>query len=180
MPLWKAAFPWILLVTFAIIISIPVIQSGLYAFLGPIQKIPVVANKFVDLKLLNQAYFWVLDQHIIAAPLLVKTGEEAKKILSLWVKAGMGPDPRGDGLLCDRLCHGLVRPVGDQRGRGLRPGGECLQHERGDRALARPLLWRCIPAVQPDAGPLRRLRLRQRVVLERHVLRDPEEVHAMS
>jgi lactate permease len=91
MPLWKAAFPWILLVTFAIIISIPVIQSGLYAFLGPIQKIPVVANKIVDLKLLNQAYFWVLISTIIAAPLLVKTGEEAKKILSLWVKRAWAP-----------------------------------------------------------------------------------------
>lgn len=91
MPLWKAAFPWILLVTFAIIISIPVIQSGLYAFLGPIQKIPVVANKIVDLKLLNQAYFWVLISTIIAAPLLVKTGEEAKHILSLWVKRAWAP-----------------------------------------------------------------------------------------
>jgi lactate permease len=91
MPLWKAAFPWILLVTFAIIISIPVIQSGLYNFLGPIQKIPVVANKFVDLKLLNQAYFWVLISTIIAAPLLVKTGEEANKILSLWVKRAWAP-----------------------------------------------------------------------------------------
>ena len=38
MPLWRAAFPWILLVTFAIIISIPVIQTGLYNFLGPIQR----------------------------------------------------------------------------------------------------------------------------------------------
>ncbi len=91
MPLWKAAFPWILLVTFAIVISIPVIQSGLYAFLGPIQKIPVVANKFVDLKLLNQAYFWVLISTIIAAPLLIRSSAEAKHILSLWVKRAWSP-----------------------------------------------------------------------------------------
>ena len=91
MPLWRAAFPWILLVTFAIIISIPVIQTGLYTFLGPIQKIPVVANKFVDLKLLNQAYFWVLVSTIIAAPLLVRSGKEAKHILTLWVKRAWSP-----------------------------------------------------------------------------------------
>lgn len=91
MPLWKAAFPWILLVTFAIIISIPVIQTGLYNFLGPIQKIHVVANKFVDLKLLNQAYFWVLISTIIAAPLLVRSAGEAKQILSLWVKRAWAP-----------------------------------------------------------------------------------------
>jgi lactate permease len=91
MPLWKAAFPWILLVSFAIIISIPVIQTGLYNFLGPIQKIPVVANKLVDLKLLNQAYFWVLISTIIAAPLLIRSGDEAKHILSLWVKRAWSP-----------------------------------------------------------------------------------------
>jgi lactate permease len=91
MPLWKAAFPWILLVSFAIIISIPLIQSGLYNFLGPVQKIPVVANKVVDLKLLNQAYFWVLISTIIAAPILIRSRKEAKAILSLWVKRAWSP-----------------------------------------------------------------------------------------
>lgn len=91
MPLWKAAFPWILLVAFAIIISIPFIQSGLYNFLGPVQKVPVIANKFVDLKLLNQAYFWVLVSTIIAAPLLVRSRSEAEKILSTWVKRAWAP-----------------------------------------------------------------------------------------
>jgi lactate permease len=91
MPLWRAAFPWILLVTFAILISIPFIQSGLYNFLGPIQKIHVVADKFVDLKLLNQAYFWVLISTIIAAPLLVRSRNEAKNILSLWMKRAWCP-----------------------------------------------------------------------------------------
>ena len=91
MPLWKAAFPWILLVAFAIIISIPFIQSGLYNFLGPIQKVPVIANKFVDLKLLNQAYFWVLISTIIAAPLLIRTRIEAEKILTTWVKRAWAP-----------------------------------------------------------------------------------------
>jgi lactate permease len=91
MPLWKAAFPWILLVTFAIIISIPVIQAGLYNFLGPVQKIHVVANKIVDLKLLNQAYFWVFISTVISAPLLIRSGTEAKDILSLWVKRAWAP-----------------------------------------------------------------------------------------
>jgi len=91
MPLWKAAFPWILLVSFAIIISIPVIQSGLYNFLGPVQKIHVIANKFVDLKLLNQAYFWVLISTIIAAPLLIRSRKETADILSLWIKRAWSP-----------------------------------------------------------------------------------------
>ncbi|PKG34001.1 L-lactate permease [Methanoregula sp.] len=91
MPLWKAVFPWILLVSFAIIISIPFIQSGLYAVLGPVQKIPVIADKVIDLKLLNQAYFWVVVSTLISAPLLVRSRNEAKGILSLWVKRAWSP-----------------------------------------------------------------------------------------
>ena len=91
MPLWKAALPWILLVTFAILISIPFIQAGLYNFLGPIQKIHVVANKFVDLKLLNQAYFWVLISTLLAAPVLIRTRDEAAKIVKIWWQRAWSP-----------------------------------------------------------------------------------------
>lgn len=91
MPLWKAVFPWILLVSFAIIISIPLIQSGLYSILGPVQKVPVIADKVIDLKLLNQAYFWVVVSTLISAPLLVRNRTEAKEILSLWVKRAWSP-----------------------------------------------------------------------------------------
>ncbi len=91
MPLWKAAFPWILLVAFAVIISIPVIQAGLYAFLGPVQKVTVIADKVVDLKLLNQAYFWVLVSTVISAPLLVRSRAEASSIVSLWAKRAWSP-----------------------------------------------------------------------------------------
>lgn len=91
MPLWKAAFPWILLVLFAVIISIPIIQSGLYNVLGPVQKVTVVADKIVDLKLLNQAYFWVLVSTIISAPLLIRSRDEAERIVSLWLKRAWSP-----------------------------------------------------------------------------------------
>ena len=91
MPLWKATFPWILLVVFVIIISIPVIQAGLYKFLGPVQIIHVVANKVVDLKLLNQAYFWVVISTILAAPVLIRTRKEAKNILTIWLQRAWCP-----------------------------------------------------------------------------------------
>lgn len=91
MPLWKAAFPWCLLVFFAIIISIPLIQGGLYNILGSAQKIPVVANKVVDLKLLNQAYFWVLISTLISAPVLIRTRSEAKTIVRVWLNRAWSP-----------------------------------------------------------------------------------------
>jgi len=91
MPLWKASFPWLILVIFCIIISIPVIQTGLYTLLGNAQKIHIVANQVVDLKLLTQAYFWVLVSTLIAAPVLIRTTAEAKKIISLWLRRAWSP-----------------------------------------------------------------------------------------
>lgn len=91
MPLWRAALPWLLLVLFAIVISIPIIQGGLYNVLGSSQKIPVVANKFVDLKLLNQAYFWVLVSTLISAPVLIRTRDEAGTIIRLWLARAWSP-----------------------------------------------------------------------------------------
>lgn len=91
LPLWKATLPWILLVCFCIVISIPFIQSGLYSILGPLQKIHVIADKSVDLKLLNQAYFWVFISTIIAAPVLVKTRAEARTIISVWMRRAWAP-----------------------------------------------------------------------------------------
>ena len=76
MPLWKAVLPWALLVVLVIFISIPQIQSGLYNILGNAQKITVVANKAVDLKLMNQAYFWVVVSTLIAAPFLIRSRAE--------------------------------------------------------------------------------------------------------
>jgi lactate permease len=76
---------------FCIVISIPIIQSGLYAMLGDLQKIPIVANKVVDLKLLNQAYFWVMVSTIISAPVLIKKPGETKKILKIWVRRAWSP-----------------------------------------------------------------------------------------
>ena len=91
MPLWKATLPWMLLVVFCIVISIPIIQSGLYGILGPLQKIHIVANKFVDLKLLNQAYFWVMISTILVAPVLIKTKEEAHRVLTTWMRRAWPP-----------------------------------------------------------------------------------------
>ncbi len=91
LPLWKAALPWILLVIFIVIISIPAVQTGLYNLLGDLQKIPIIGNKSVDIKLLNQAYFWVLVSTLIAAPFLIRRKEDGKKIVSLWLRRAWSP-----------------------------------------------------------------------------------------
>jgi lactate permease len=91
MPLWKAALPWILLVVLVIIISIPQIQAGLYNILGNAQKITVVANKAVDLKLMNQAYFWVVISTLIAAPFMIRSRAEGLNITKIWLKRAWSP-----------------------------------------------------------------------------------------
>jgi len=83
--------PWTLLVIFCILVSIPVIQSGLYNLIGPLQNIKLFANKSIDLKLLNQAYIWVLISTILVIPLFIKTKEEAIKVAAVWIKRAWSP-----------------------------------------------------------------------------------------
>ena len=91
MPLWKAALPWLVLVIFCIVISIPVIKSGLPSILGNMQKIPVLADQIVNLNLLSQAYFWVLISTLITAPILIRSKDEVGKITKLWLKRAWSP-----------------------------------------------------------------------------------------
>ncbi|MFZ0005048.1 L-lactate permease [Methanoregula sp.] len=91
MPLWKASLPWLALVIFCIIISIPVIQGALLASLGNLQKLHVMADQIVNLKLLTQAYFWVLVSTIITAPFLIRSKDELKKITTVWLKRSWSP-----------------------------------------------------------------------------------------
>ncbi|ABS55963.1 L-lactate permease, putative [Methanoregula boonei 6A8] len=91
MPLWKAALPWVVLVLFCIVISIPVLKSGLPSILGNMQKIPVMADQIVNLNLLSQAYFWVLISTLITAPVLIRSKEQVGKITKLWLKRAWSP-----------------------------------------------------------------------------------------
>ena len=91
MPLWKASLPWLVLVIFCIIISIPIIQGSLLASLGNLQKIPVMADQIVNLKLLTQAYFWVFVSTVLTAPLLIRSKGELKKITTVWLKRSWSP-----------------------------------------------------------------------------------------
>lgn len=91
MPIGKAALPWILLVLFCIIISIPWISLGLHDVLGSMQKIPIVADRSIDLKLLNQAYTWVLVSTLLAAPFLIRSRGEARTIIVTWLRRAWAP-----------------------------------------------------------------------------------------
>ena len=91
MPLWKAVFPWALLVIFCVVISWPSISTWLLNFMGTSNKIYIMADQSVNLKLLNQAYVWVLVSTIISAPLLISSRRQLVDILKLWAKRAWSP-----------------------------------------------------------------------------------------
>lgn len=91
MPLWRALSPWVLLVLFCIIISVPDVNRALYDALGTTQKIHIAGDQFVDLKLLTQAYVWVLVSTVLSAPLLIRNRAEATKTLKVWMKRAWSP-----------------------------------------------------------------------------------------
>ena len=91
LPLWRSLAPWVLLVAFCVIISIPDINKGLYDLLGTTQKIHIVGDQFIDLKLFTQAYVWVLVSTVIAAPFLLRTKADAVKTMKVWAKRAWSP-----------------------------------------------------------------------------------------
>ncbi|OPY26525.1 MAG: glycolate transporter [Methanocella sp. PtaU1.Bin125] len=91
MPLWRALSPWVLLVLFCVVISVPEVNRGLYDALGGVQKIHITGDQSVDLKLLTQAYVWVLVSTVLSAPLLIRNRAEAVKTLKVWLKRAWSP-----------------------------------------------------------------------------------------
>jgi lactate permease len=91
MPIGRAALPWLLLVFFCLVISIPAVSADLHGVLGPLQQIPIVADKAIDLKLLNQAYTWVLVSTLVAAPFMVRGRDEGKRIVYTWIRRAWAP-----------------------------------------------------------------------------------------
>ncbi|BAI61978.1 putative L-lactate permease [Methanocella paludicola SANAE] len=91
MPLRNALLPWGLLIAFCILISIPFISTMLHGIPGGLNKVAVYSNKVIDLKVLNQAYFWVLVSTVISAPFLVKSKSQAREVLKVWARRAWSP-----------------------------------------------------------------------------------------
>ena len=174
MPIGRAALPWLLLVFFCIVISMPVISTGLYGLLGPLQKIPIVADKAIDLKLLNQAYTWVLVSTLIAAPFLVRSRDEARKIVGTWLKRAWAPT------LAAAIFFAIAY-VMDWSGQTViggaltfAPGTADINMNAVIGLTLAMVFGVAFPGGQPPARPLRRVRLGLGGLVERDVPRDPE------
>ncbi len=84
----RSASPWLILITFALIISIPQISGKLKALDGAAISI---FGKQVDFDALVQPYPWILLSTLLSIPLLGISGGALKKATRTWTKRILQP-----------------------------------------------------------------------------------------
>ena len=90
MPLWKAFFPWILLIVFTIVTNlVPVIHQ----FLTDDLALPVTIGEIVvKTEVFAHAYFWVLVSTLLSIPILGKYKKDSlKESAQIWIKRSLRP-----------------------------------------------------------------------------------------
>lgn len=89
---WKAFFraasPWLALITFALVISVPSITNALKAVDG---NALYIFGKPVDFDFLIQIYTWILIATLVSLPLLKIDGAGLKRACSTWSKRILQP-----------------------------------------------------------------------------------------
>lgn len=91
MPLWKASSPWLLLVFFAVLVNapfLPFFELTFKTFSMPVEIIPGEPEK---MRLLWQAYFWVLISTLLALPVLRTNRRQLSSAVNKWLKRAPRP-----------------------------------------------------------------------------------------
>jgi lactate permease len=89
--LWAATAPWTLLVVFCLLVNIPALGLFEWTFNRwsmPVEIIPKAPEK---IRLLWQAYFWILVSTLLALPLLRPSREQLRTSLSKWTRRAPRP-----------------------------------------------------------------------------------------
>jgi len=100
--LLRALSPWILLITFAAIVSVPWVTSHLSSLLGVVnvrgevvkdgpEVVHVFANKYIDFNVLTQVYLWIFIATILSIPILKLDREKIRRAGRVWLKRMWGP-----------------------------------------------------------------------------------------
>ncbi|WP_371804024.1 L-lactate permease [Candidatus Lokiarchaeum ossiferum] len=90
MPLWKAFFPWILLIIFAIVTNL---IPAIHQFLTEDLALPVtIGEVVVKTEVFSHAYFWVLISTLLSIPILRKYKKGSlKESTQIWIKRSLRP-----------------------------------------------------------------------------------------
>ncbi len=85
-PLWKAVSPWIILVIFSLLVNAPFLPFFDLTFKQLAMPVEIVPGAPEKLRVLWQAYFWVLVSTLLALPILKPTRSQFSLSLRKWWK----------------------------------------------------------------------------------------------
>ncbi len=91
MPLWRALSPWLLLITFAVLTNAPFLPFYDLLFNRLAMPVEIIPNAPEKMRMLWQAYFWVLISTLLALPLLKPKRGAVKVMLQKWLKRAPRP-----------------------------------------------------------------------------------------
>lgn len=100
--LLRALSPWILLIAFAAVVSVPSVTSYLSSLLGTVnvrgevvsegpEVVHVFADKYIDFNVLTQVYLWIFVATLLSIPVLNLDRQKIRRATSLWLKRIWGP-----------------------------------------------------------------------------------------
>jgi lactate permease len=86
MPLWKALSPWIILVVFSLLVNAPFLPFLDLVFTKLAMPVEIIPGSPEKLRVLWQAYFWVLVSTVLALPFLKPSSSQLRSSLKRWFK----------------------------------------------------------------------------------------------
>jgi len=146
--LWAALSPWILLTIFSLLVNAPFLPFFDWTFnklAMPVEIVPRAAEK---VRLLWQAYFWILVSHGIGAALSQADASAVADLAGQVAQARASPGICRSHLFCDRVCD---QSLG--QGQRLAIDGRQPQHGAGVARLGGGF-GRLYPLVAPYLGLL--------------------------
>jgi len=79
----RALSPWLILISLALVVSIPQVTSWLRLLDGPALWI---FDKPLDFDAFAQVYTWIFAATVLSLPILKPTGEQLRKTIDLWLR----------------------------------------------------------------------------------------------
>jgi lactate permease len=89
--IWRAISPWLFLIFFATIINLPSLPFYSLVFTRLAMPIEIIPGTPEKLRVLWQAYFWILVSTIFALPFLKPTRNQISASIKKWIKRAPRP-----------------------------------------------------------------------------------------
>ena len=86
MTLWAAVSPWLILTFFALLVNVPFLPFFKLTFTTLAMPVEIIPGAPEKIRLLWQAYFWVLISTLVALPFLKPSKDQLKTAIIKWFK----------------------------------------------------------------------------------------------